>query len=117
MFSDNDKTIICFAIPVFFIAWFIFISQVYPGTNLLLCIIYIKIPYSMFLLSGLSVQRIISELKKITNPVEEKLVSVIYKIYFSIFFQKKYFRILFPHTYTGDCHLTRTVGTFRHGKI
>ncbi|WVZ74591.1 hypothetical protein U9M48_022755 [Paspalum notatum var. saurae] len=35
--------------------------------------VYIKIPYSVFLLSGLSVQRIISELKKVTNPVEEKL--------------------------------------------
>jgi hypothetical protein len=55
----------------------------------------------MFLLSGLSVQRIISELKKITNPVEEKLVSVIYKIYF---------RNLFPHTYIGECYWT--VGPF-----
>jgi hypothetical protein len=83
-----------FILPfLLFIDWIIFISQVYPGTNLLLCIIYIKIPYSAFLLSGLSVQRIISELKKITSPVEEKLVNVIYKIYF---------RILFPHTYTGE---------------
>ena len=91
-----------FVLPfLFFIAWVIFISQVYPGTNLLLCIIYIKIPYSMFLLSGLSVQRIISELKKVTNPVEGKLVSVIYKIYF---------RNLFPHTYIGECHWT--VGPF-----
>jgi hypothetical protein len=59
--------------------------------------IYIKIPYLMLLLSGLSVQRIISELKKITNPVEEKLVSVIFILEFS--FEKNYFRILFPHTY------------------
>jgi len=64
----------------FFIAWCIFISQAYRGTNLLLRIIYIKIPYSVFLLSGLSVQKIMSELKNITNPVEEKLVSVIYNI-------------------------------------
>lgn len=44
-----------------------------------------SIPYSMFLLSGLPVQRIISELKKITNHVEEKPVSFLYIFLFGSF--------------------------------
>jgi len=43
-------------------------TQIYSGIT----VYYNDIPYSIFLLSGLPVQRIVSELKKITNPVEEK---------------------------------------------
>ena len=64
-------------------------SQIYPGITvyyvLFISIIYNDIPYSMFLFSGLPVQRIISELKKVTNHVEEKSVSFVHIFLFESF--------------------------------
>ena len=64
-------------------------SQIYPGITvyyvLFISIICNDIPYSMFLFSGLPVQRIISELKKITNHVEEKSVSFVHIFLFESF--------------------------------
>ena len=80
---DNDQIndMFCCSCLYFLNFFSFFMTQIYPGIT----VYYNDIPYSIFLLSGLPVQRIISELKKITNPVEEKSVSFVHIFLFESF--------------------------------
>ena len=78
---DNDQINDMFCCSCLYFLICFFMTQIYPGIT----VYYNDIPYSIFLLSGLPVQRIISELKKITNPVEEKSVSFVHIFLFESF--------------------------------